>query len=72
MEWFEWIKSILPLRAEHVTLKKNITLLFKVNVSDLEICKPKAITRERSFGRTEKLDIVHVFPNGDVRHKPIS
>ena len=71
MELLGKIKDILSLKAEYSVSKKYITLQFKVNVNELEICKPKAFTRERSLGRTEKLDIIHVLPNGKWRHKHI-
>lgn len=72
MEWYEKIKSIFPVKAEYSLSKKAITILFKINVKELEICKPTSFTRERSFGRTEKLDIIHALPNGKIRHKPVS
>ncbi len=64
-------KSPINVNLEAKTSKQTITYLFKVNVRDLEICHPTAITRERSLGRTEKLTIVHAFPDGSVRHTPI-
>lgn len=72
MEWLRKIKGTFPLKLGYALSKQYITFLFKVNVTELEICKPKAFTRERSFGRTEKLDIIHALPNGKIRHNPIN
>jgi len=72
MEWLGKIKDFFPLKAGYNLSKQSITFLFKVNVTELEVCKPKAFTRERSLGRTEKLDIIHALPNGKIRHNPIN
>lgn len=64
-------KFPINVDIEAKTSKQNITYLFKINTRDLEVCHPAMITRERSFGRTEKLDIIHAFADGTVRHTPI-
>jgi len=63
----------LPINIElgAKTSRQTITYLFKINMKELQVCHPTAITRERSFFRTEKLDIVHAFADGAVRHTPI-
>lgn len=67
------ILSNLPIKVgiEASISKKTIVRQFKFNVAEMEICKPTAFIRDRALGRGERLDIVHAFPNGDVRHTPI-
>jgi hypothetical protein len=61
----------IDANLEAKSSRQTITYLFKINVTELEICHPTTFTRERSFFRTEKLDIVHAFADGSVRHTPI-
>ena len=51
--------------------RQSIVHLFKFNVCDLEICKPKTFIRERPFFLSDKLDVIHAFPDGSIRHTPI-
>jgi hypothetical protein len=51
--------------------RQTIILRVKQDVIELKECTPTLVKRERSFGRIEKLDKFHLFPDGSVRHTPI-
>ena len=66
MGWLTDFKNLFPFT--YTNERKTIVQLNKVNVFDLEVCKPKGILREQSFGRSEKLDFYHLKENGTVEH----
>lgn len=69
MGWLSELFRILP--SLQVTIHRKTTVqISKVNVGELEVCKPKMITRERPFWRSDKVDIYHALPDGSVRHTP--
>lgn len=69
MDWSR-LKHLLPVEIRIRIERRRIEQLHKVNVFDLEVCKPKGILRERSFWRTEKMDFYHLFPDGTIKHTP--
>lgn len=70
MEWWNKLKDLLPFGFHVVHKKEVIVKLTKVNILELEECKPKGVLREKSFFRTEKLDFFHLLPNGTISHTP--
>ena len=68
MGWLTDIKNLIPFT--YTNERKTTVQLNKVNIFDLEVCKPKGILRERSFGRTEKLDFYHLREDGSIEHTP--
>lgn len=75
MDWLIKLVSSLPtLRIEHqsqtLTEQKTLVLLQKVNVLDLEECKPKGIIRERTFWKTERVDFYHLLSDNSIKHTP--
>ena len=70
MGWLTDIKNLLPFTFTHTTERKTIIRLNKVNIFELEVCKPKGVLRERSFGRTERLDYYHLRADGSIEHRP--
>ena len=70
MGWLSDLKNLLPFTFTHSTERKTIVRLNKVNLFDLEVCTPKGVLRERSFGRTEKVDFYHLRDDGTIEHTP--
>ena len=70
MEWLSKLRHLLPLHVKLQVGKWRIVLLHKINVLELEVCKPKGILRERSFWRMEKVDFYHLLPDGTIKHTP--
>ena len=70
MDWLDKLKVVFPFGAHAMAVRQTIVRLYKVNVAELEVCKPKGFLRERSFGRTEKLDFYHLGPDGTIKHTP--
>ncbi len=56
-----------PIGIKVSSTRYTLVLREKCDISQLTICVPVAIKRERSLGRVEKLDIVHAFPDGTAR-----
>lgn len=69
MDWLEKIRSIFPVTANiNVTrAKKTLVLYNKTNIFELETCIPKGIIRERSWGRTDRIDLYHLRKNGTIK-----
>lgn len=70
MDWLTSLKDFFAIKFTRTTERKTIVRLNKVNLFDLEVCKPKGVLRERSFGRTEKLDFYHLRDDGTIEHTP--
>ena len=72
MGWLADLKNFLPFTFTHsaTTERKTLVRLNKVNLFALEVCKPKGLIRERSFGRTEKVDFYHLRDDGTIEHTP--
>lgn len=68
MGWLTDFKNLFPFT--YTNERKTIVQLNKVNIFDLEVCKPKGILREQSFGRTEKVDFYHLREDGSIEHTP--
>lgn len=68
MDWLTSLKDFFAIKFTHTTERKTIVLFNKVNLFNLEVCKPKGIMRERSFGRTEKLDFYQLRDDGTIEH----
>ena len=70
MEWLSKLRHLLPLHGKIQVGRQKIIRLHKINIFELEVCKPKGILRERPFWRTEKVDFYHLFPDGTIKHTP--
>lgn len=71
MDWLTTIKGIARIFPfQYREEKKTIVKITKVNTFDLKMCHPKGIIRERSFWRTEKVDMYHLLADGSIRHTP--
>ena len=70
MGWLTSLKDFFAIKFTHTTERKTIVRLNKVNLFDLEVCQPKGVLRERSFGRTEKLDFYHLRDDDTIEHTP--
>lgn len=68
MDWLTRLKLIGAIRV--AVQRKTLIRISKVNTWELETCKPKGVLRERSFGRTEKVDHYHLLPDGTIKHTP--
>lgn len=60
-----------PLDVRASSARYTYVLRVKFDVSELQVCHPVVIKRERSFGREEKIDVIHALEDGTVRHTPI-
>lgn len=69
MEWLKIIKECLPINLNIGVQHKKIVKYTKLDMYDLEVCKPKLIRRERSFFRKDQLDKFHLYPDGSVSHE---
>ena len=70
MGWLSDIKGFFPLNISLDWKRTTIVKYHKVNTFDLTVCTPKGIIRERSFGRTDKVDFYHKKEDGSVEHTP--
>jgi hypothetical protein len=70
MGWLDRVLSIFGLKA--TSERKSLVLLHKVNIFELEVCKPKGVLRERPFWRMEKLDFYHRLADDSILHTPAS
>ena len=70
MGWLTDIKNLLPVTFTHSSERRTIVQVNKVNIFELEVCKPKGVLRERSLWRTEKLDFYHLREDGTIDHTP--
>ena len=68
MGWLTDIKNLIPFT--YTNERKTTVQYSKLNIFELEVCKPKGILREQSFGRTEKLDFYHLREDGSIEHTP--
>ena len=69
MDWLTRLTEKLPsVRAS--SERKSLVLMHKVNISELKVCIPQGIIRERSFWRTERLDFYHHLPDDSIKHTP--
>ena len=73
-----WLGKFLPSKGTQSPANVNVSytrstlvLRIKCDTTKLEVCVPTEIRRERPLGREDKVDIVHVLPDGSLRHTPI-
>ena len=67
----DWLKELLANFGLRVASeRKSLVLLQKVDIFELEVCKPKGILRARPFWRMEKLDFYHRLPDDSILHTP--
>lgn len=70
MDWLAKIKSLLPITIRATASRQTIVHLYKINVAELEECKPKGFLRERPFWRTDRIDFYHLLSDGTIQHTP--
>ena len=69
MDWLIRLKGMWPI---NISVKRETLVMFtKVDVYELEECKPKVIRRERSFFRTDRLDSYHLQLDGSIEIKAV-
>ena len=64
MDWLSRFRAILSFSGQRRTLVRY----HKIDSYDLDVCTPKVIRRERPFGREDRLDVLHLKPDGTIEH----
>lgn len=70
MDWLNRLRDLLPFGVRITAARRTMVRFHKINVAELEECKPKGFLRERPFWRTDKLDFYHLLPDGTINHTP--
>lgn len=70
MDWLSRLVNTFP-EVKFLMERRKITRFTKLDVYELEECKPKIIRREIPFWRTDRLDKFHLMPDGSFTHHPL-
>lgn len=73
MGWLsEFVSKLLPVHVEvqEQSVRRELVLRNKIDIFELEACRPVGLLRERRFRRTERLDFYHLQVDGSILHMP--
>lgn len=61
----------LPISADLSVEHKSLTMMQKTDFQALTVCQSVAFRRQRPLWKTDKIDIIHAWPDGSVTHTPV-
>lgn len=74
MAWLNKIKSLSPISANidvNITKSRQTLVRYsKKNIFELKTCIETGVIRERSWGRTERIDFYHKLEDGTLQITP--